>query len=176
MLGSVIFTSLTMLQHWKFLLLLNVKICQLACWFYSGCFDFHQLRFSPRGLHSCGKAAADAFRSPQTAGSCAKCCAIAQARHKCGPFRGHCAPRLSAALPGRQESAALGSRFLRERPANHARYLHQIVLTAACALYGVQILVLHRRREVCCRGWLSSNPAAHEEWAAALLSRFQRLG
>ena len=30
----------------------------------------------------------------------------------------------SAALPGRRESAALGSRFLRERPANHARYLN----------------------------------------------------
>ena len=70
----------------------------------------------------------------------------------------------------------LGSRFLRERPANHARYLHQLLFAAGCAIYGVQVLVLHRRREVCCRGWLSSNPAAHEEWAAALLSRFQRLG
>eukprot|EP00966_Prymnesium_polylepis_P000543 12515-Prymnesium_polylepis.1 len=43
----------------------------------------------------------------------------------------------SAALPGRRESAALGSRFLRERPANHAGYLHQLLFTAGCAVYGV---------------------------------------
>ena len=130
---------------------------------YSVSFVFGQLRYRARSLHSSGKAAADACRSPKTAGSCAKCCAIAQARHRCGRFRGYHAPRLSAALPGRRASAALGSRFLRERPANHARYLHQLLLTAGCALYGVQILVLHRRREVCCRGCLSSNLAANEE-------------
>ena len=130
---------------------------------YSVSFVFGQLRYRARSLHSSGKAAADACRSPKTAGSCAKCCAIAQARHRCGRFRGYHAPRLSAALPGWRASAALGSRFLRERPTNHARYLHQLLLTAGCALYGVQILVLHRRREVCCRGCLSSNLAANEE-------------
>ena len=91
---------------------------------YSVSFVFGQLRYRARSLRSSGKAAADACRSPKTAGSCAKCCAIAQARHRCGRFRGYHAPRLSAALPDWRASAALGSRFLRERPANHARYLN----------------------------------------------------
>ena len=142
---------------------------------YSRCFNFTQLRFCPRGLHTAREAVADARRSPKTAGSCAKWSGIAQARRRCGRFREPHAQRCGAELPGRRESAALSSRFLREGQANHARYLHHLLFTAGCAVYGVQILVLHRRREVCCRGWLSSNPAAHEEWVAALLSRFQRL-
>ena len=122
-----------------------------------------ELRLCGRGLHAVGETAADARRSPGTAGSCAKWFAIAQVRRRCGRFREHHAPWRSAVLPGRLESAALSSRFLREQQANNASYLHHVLFAAGCAVYGVQSLVLHRRREVLRRGWLASNPAVHEE-------------
>eukprot|EP00966_Prymnesium_polylepis_P288205 6656931-Prymnesium_polylepis.1 len=71
-------------------------------------------------LHTAGQVAADARRSPKSAGSCARPSRLAQARRECGNFREHHAPWCSAALKGRQESAVLSTRILREWQANDA--------------------------------------------------------
>ena len=65
---------------------------------YSVSFDFTQLRFCPRGLHTAREAVADARRSPKAAGSCAKWSGIAQARRRCGRFCGQHAQRCDVAL------------------------------------------------------------------------------
>ena len=69
----------------------------------------------------------------------------------------------SGAPRGQRESAALSSRFLRAGQANSASYIHHVLFAAGCAVCGVHMPVLHRRREVRRREWLASNPAAHKE-------------
>ena len=115
---------------------------------YSPSFDFGQLRYRAWRLHTVDKAAADARRSPKSAGSCARPSGLTQVRRLCGNFRERHAPRCSAALKGRQESAVLSTRVLREWQANDAACLRCMVYAAGWTFYGVQIAVLHRRREV----------------------------
>ena len=60
----------------------------------------------------------------------------------------------SGAPRGQRESAALSSRFLRAGQANSASYIHHVLFAAGCAVCGVHMPVLHRRREVRRRGCL----------------------
>ena len=132
-------------------------------WRYSVSFDFTQLRFCPRGLHTARQAAADTRSSAEEPARCAKRYATAHARRRLSNnARGGNGQRRSGQR-SRLESAALSSKILRERHANDARHHHKIVCASGCAAYGVQIRVRHRRGEVCRRGWLASHLAAHEE-------------
>eukprot|EP00966_Prymnesium_polylepis_P037531 871258-Prymnesium_polylepis.1 len=66
--------------------------------YYSVSFNFHQLRFSPRGLPTACDDVRDALSSPREADRCAKWFGIAQARRGRGRFRGQPAERCDVAL------------------------------------------------------------------------------
>ena len=130
---------------------------------YSLSFDFVELRFCHRGVHTSREATADARSSAGEPARCAKRYSTAHARRRLSNIarRGHGQRR--SGQRSRLESAAMSSKILRDRHANDAHHHHTIVCASRCAAYGVQVPVRHRRGEVCRRGWLASHPAAHEE-------------
>lgn len=65
---------------------------------YSASFDFTQLRFCPRGLHTACDGAGDARGCPQAAGRCATWCGTPQKRRRHARFRGQHYQRCDVAL------------------------------------------------------------------------------
>ena len=130
---------------------------------YSLSFDFAELRFCYRGLHSSREAAADARSSAGESGRCAKWYATAHARRRRKESRGAHGQRRGAALEGRLESAGVISRILREWRVNRASHPHGVLFGWSCAAYRAQFLFLCRAREVWLGRLLPCNSAAHEE-------------
>ena len=130
---------------------------------YSLSFDFVELRFCHRGLHSSREAAADARSSAGESGRCAKWYATAHARRRRKTNRGAHGQRRGAALEGRLESAAVISRIIRERHVNRASHPQGVLFEWNCAAYRAQFPFLCRGREVWLGRLLPCNSAAHEE-------------
>ena len=64
---------------------------------------------------------------------------------------------------GRLESAAVSSRFFRERRANDAGHPRAVLLSWNFAAYGAKSPFLLRGREVWSGGLVTGNSAAHKE-------------
>ena len=130
---------------------------------YSRCFNFTQLRFSPRGLHTAREAIADARSSAGEPGRCAKWYGNAHARRRLQFFCGAHDQRRGAALEGQLESAAVISRIIRERRANRAGHPHGVLLGWSSAACRAQYPFLCHGREVWSGRLLTGNSAAHKE-------------
>ena len=130
---------------------------------YSVSFDFAELRFCNRGLHSSREAAAYARSSAGEPGRCAKWYGTAQSLRQLRHFRGGHGQRRGTALEGRLESAVVISRIIRERHINRASHPQGVLFGWRYAAYRAQSPFLQRGREVWIGRLLPCNSAAQEE-------------